>query len=53
MVNTKFIMTLDREVYIDLGRIAKENGISVQELMRARIISDWLHENYARKSRTK
>jgi hypothetical protein len=38
----KFMQTLDQEVYSKLEEIAKQRGISVQELIRAVIIPEWL-----------
>jgi predicted DNA-binding ribbon-helix-helix protein len=40
----KFMQTLDDEIYAKLTEIAKQRGISVQELIRAVIIPDWLRE---------
>ncbi|MEM0007717.1 MAG: ribbon-helix-helix protein, CopG family [Candidatus Bathyarchaeia archaeon] len=38
----KFMQTLDEEIYKRLEQIAKQRGITVQELIRAVIIPDWL-----------
>jgi len=38
----KFMQTLDDEIYRKLEQIAKQRGITVQELIRAIIIPDWL-----------
>ena len=40
----KFMQTLDNEIFNKLTEIAKEKGISVQELIRAVIIPEWLKE---------
>ena len=40
----KFMQTLDQEIYSRLQEIAKSRGITVQELIRAVIIPDWLKE---------
>ena len=41
----KFMQTLDDEIHRTLEEIAKERGISVQELIRAVIVPDWLREH--------
>jgi len=41
-MNTKFMQTLDENVYAELKRIAKERGITVQEFLRAVVVADWL-----------
>ncbi len=38
----KFMQTLDNEIYEKLSKIAKQRGISIQELIRAVIIPEWL-----------
>jgi len=38
----KFMQTLDEEIYSKLEEIAKQRGISVQELIRAVIVPEWL-----------
>ena len=45
MVNMpKFMQTLDEEIYNKLQEIANNRGITIQELIRAVIIPDWLKE---------
>ena len=44
-MNTKFMQSLDRNVYTELRRIAKERGITLQEFIRAVVIPDWLSLN--------
>jgi len=44
----KFMQTLDEAVYEKLSKIAKERGITIQELIRAVIIPEWL-EKYEKK----
>lgn len=39
---TKFMQSLDPEVYSELRKIAKDRGISMQELIRAVIVPDWM-----------
>jgi Ribbon-helix-helix protein, copG family len=39
---TKFMQMIDPSVYAELEAIAEERGISVQELIRAIIIPEWL-----------
>jgi hypothetical protein len=38
------MQSLDKEIYEKLSAIAKKKGITVQELIRAVIIPDWLKE---------
>lgn len=38
----KFMQSLDDDIFKELSQIAKEKGISVQELIRAVIIPEWL-----------
>jgi predicted DNA-binding ribbon-helix-helix protein len=38
----KFMQTLDNEIYEKLSKIAKKRGITIQELIRAVIIPEWL-----------
>jgi len=38
----KFMQTLDKEIYQKLSEIAKQRGITIQELIRAVIIPEWL-----------
>lgn len=40
----KFIQTLSDTVFTDLKKIADEKGISVQELIRAVIVPEYLKE---------
>jgi len=50
----KFMQSLDPQVYNELTRIAKVRGISMQELIRAVIVPDWMKklEDTPRKSST-
>ena len=41
-VSPQFMQTLEEEIYNGLNDIAKNRGISVQELIRAVIIPEWL-----------
>ncbi|HZY94937.1 MAG TPA: hypothetical protein VFE98_08815 [Candidatus Bathyarchaeia archaeon] len=45
---TKFMQTLSVPVYKALLSIAKKKGVSLQELLRAEIIPEWLKENRQR-----
>ena len=40
----KFMQTLDNEIFNKLTQLAKKRGITVQELIRAVIIPEWLKE---------
>jgi hypothetical protein len=41
---TKFMQSLDPQVYAELRRIAKDRGITMQELIRAVIVPDWMRK---------
>ena len=38
----KFMQTLDEYVYKELEKLAKKRGITIQELIRAVILPEWL-----------
>jgi hypothetical protein len=38
----KFMQSLDQEILDQLAVIAKQKGITIQELIRAVVIPDWL-----------
>jgi len=40
----KFMQTLNQEIFNKLSQMAKERGISIQELIRAVIIPEWLKD---------
>lgn len=40
----KFMQTLNDHSYKELERLAKQRGITVQELIRAVIIPEWVNE---------
>ena len=40
----KFMQTLEQEIFDGVTKLAKERGITVQELIRAVIIPEWLQE---------
>jgi len=42
---TKFMQSLDPQVYAELRKIAKDRGITMQELIRAVIVPDWMRED--------
>ena len=50
----KFMQSLDPQVYTELTKIAKQRGISMQELIRAVIVPDWMKklEDGSRRSGT-
>jgi len=45
---TKFMQSLDPQVYGELRKIAKERGITMQELIRAVIVPDWMNKDRSR-----
>ena len=40
----KFMQTLDDLIYRELEKIAKRRGITIQELIRAVIVPEWINE---------
>lgn len=47
---TKFMQSLDPQVYAELRKIAKDRGITMQELIRAVIVPDWMRRGEAEES---
>jgi len=43
--NRKFMQSFEESAYHRLEMIAKERGVTLQELMRAVIIPEWLKKN--------
>ena len=43
----KFMQTVEERLYEDLNRLAREKGITIQELLRAIIIPEWIKFQYA------
>jgi predicted DNA-binding ribbon-helix-helix protein len=39
----KFMQTLDDMIYRELEKIAKRRGITIQELIRAVIVPEWIN----------
>lgn len=39
------MQSLDPQVYAELRRIAKDRGITMQELIRAVIVPDWMRKD--------
>ena len=39
---TKFMQSLDPQIYTQLRKMAKDRGITMQELIRAVIVPDWM-----------
>ncbi len=39
----KFMQTLDDTIYRELVKIAKKRGITIQELIRAVIVPEWVN----------
>jgi len=40
----KFLQSIDDSVYAKLEKIAKKRGVTVQELIRAVIVPEWLEK---------
>jgi len=38
----KYMQTLHQNIFTELNRIAEQKGISIQELIRAVIVPDWI-----------
>ena len=51
-VNIKFMQTLDKRVYNELNAQARERRITVQVLLRAVVVPDWLRANRPDNRRT-
>ncbi|OLD79186.1 hypothetical protein AUF62_00245 [archaeon 13_1_20CM_52_20] len=45
---TKFMQSLDPQVYGELRKIAKDRGITMQELIRAVIVPDWMSNDQSK-----
>ncbi len=45
---TKFMQSLDPQVYAELRKIAKDRGITMQELIRAVIVPDWMSKDQSK-----
>jgi hypothetical protein len=43
---TRFIQTLGDAVHKELTKVARQRGLSVQQLIRAVIIPEWLKDNH-------
>ena len=41
---TKFMQSLDPQIYAQLRKMAKDRGITMQELIRAVIVPDWMRK---------
>ncbi len=41
-MQAKFMQSLNPEVYAELEKLARERGISVQELVRAVVVPEWI-----------
>lgn len=51
----KFMQTIDDTIYRELEKMAKQRGISIQELIRAVIVPEWVtgrHQSEAKEART-
>ena len=45
----KFMQTLDDIIYRELEKLAKRRGITIQELIRAVIVPEWIGHNHSDK----
>jgi hypothetical protein len=52
-LNTKFMQTLEKDVYSQLRDMAKDRGVTVQEFLRAVIVPDWMHSNDKHRARSR
>ncbi len=48
-MNRKFIQTLDRKTYARLSRLAREQGTTIQQLIRVVIVPGWVRDIKAKK----
>ena len=44
-MNVKFMQTVDRSIYTVMKIVAQSRGVTVQELLRAVIIPDWMKDS--------
>jgi hypothetical protein len=44
-LNTKFMQTLETDVYKQLKAMARDRSITVQEFLKAVVVPDWLRSN--------
>ena len=44
-MNVKFMQTVDRSIYSEVKIVAQSRGVTVQELLRAVIIPDWMKDS--------
>ena len=51
MKTRKFMQTLDSKLYLELEKVARKRGITVQQLLRAVIVPDWFRDEHPEKSR--
>jgi len=43
MATRKFMQTLDKKHYVELDLIAKQRGITLQQLLRAVVVPEWMN----------
>jgi hypothetical protein len=41
----KFMVALDEKVFLELSRVAKSRNITVQELLRAIVVPEWMRQD--------
>lgn len=52
MRTRKFMQTLDSKLYLDLEKVARNRGITVQQLLRAVVVPEWFKQENPEKSKT-
>ncbi len=48
----KFMQTLNDPMYRELEKVAQKKGITVQELIRAVIVPDWVEQNEVKRKKS-
>jgi len=50
--SVKFMQVLDRGIFLKLKQLAKNRGVTVQELIRVLVIPDWMRKSQEELRRT-